>query len=120
MHTPANLHSHSPFFLSVWQVEALPLLAGRGVDGGAIVADPDPGSSAFFTARFGIGIHDRKNSDLGSGNNVPDHISGSLVQYFGLKMFSQSVSSVLQVRIQNPMLFAPGSGIMDGKIQIWG
>jgi hypothetical protein len=35
--------------------------------------------------------------------NIPDHISESLVQFFGLKIFEFFVSSVLQ--IQSPMIF---------------
>jgi hypothetical protein len=42
------------------------------------VADPDPGSGAFFTPRSGI--RDGKNQDPGSGAgmNIPVHISESL------------------------------------------
>jgi hypothetical protein len=35
------------------------------------LADPDPGSGAFLTPGFGMG----KKSRLGSGMNIPDHIS---------------------------------------------
>jgi hypothetical protein len=101
---PASLHSHSLFFL---QVEALPLLAVGGVDGGARVADPDPGCSAFLPLDLGSGSMIEKILIWDPGINVPDHISESLVQYFGLKMFKFFVSSVLQIRIQNPMLFCP-------------
>ncbi len=46
------------------------------------VADPDPGSGAFLTPGSGMG----KKSRSGSGMNIPDHISESLEQNFGLKI----------------------------------
>jgi hypothetical protein len=48
------------------------------------VADPDPGSGAFFLSRDPGRV---KNQDKGSGSgmNIPDHISESLATIFWVK-----------------------------------
>jgi hypothetical protein len=48
-----------------------------------VVAYPDPGCSAFLTP--GSGIQDGKNPDSGSGLNIPDHFSESIVTIFWVK-----------------------------------
>jgi hypothetical protein len=54
-------------------------------------------------------------SDPGSGMNIPDHISGSLLykETFGLK--NTYLNSLMWIRD----LFDPGSRIRDGKIRTW-
>jgi hypothetical protein len=44
------------------------------------VADPDPGSGAFFTPDPGSGMD--KKSESGSGMNKPNHISENLETIF--------------------------------------
>jgi hypothetical protein len=73
------------------------------------IADPDPGSDAFLTPGSGMkkiqiwdpinltpGSGKEKNSDLGSGINIHDHISESLVSTFWLKNTSR-------IRIRDPV-----------------
>jgi hypothetical protein len=48
---------------------------------GSSVADPDPGSVAFFTPGSGMG----EKSGSRSGMNNPDHISKSLETVFWVK-----------------------------------
>jgi hypothetical protein len=60
-----------------------------------------------------------KNQDPypGSGMNIPDHISESLKQFFGLKILKFfDADPDLGSGIRN--LFDTGSGIQDGKIRI--
>jgi hypothetical protein len=54
---------------------------------------------------------EKKNSDSGSGLNIPDHFSESLLTVFGLNY----LNSLMRIRIRN--LFNPRS-VMDGKIRI--
>jgi hypothetical protein len=51
------------------------------------VADPDPGSGAFFTSGSGMGRKGRS----GSGMNILDHISESLETIFGLKILKSGI-----------------------------
>ncbi len=46
--------------------------------------DPDPGSGEFLNP--GPGWVKNHDPDLGSGMNIPDHISESLETIFGLKI----------------------------------
>jgi hypothetical protein len=46
----------------------------------------------------------------------PDHISESFETIFGLKY--RYLYSLMRIRIRDPNIFDPGSGIWDGKIRI--
>jgi hypothetical protein len=61
------------------------------------VADPNPGSGVLMTPGSGTEKNRIRVRDPGSGMNIPDHISESLKQFFGL------------MRIRN--LSNPGSGM---------
>jgi hypothetical protein len=70
------------------------------------VADPDPGSSDFFTSASGIRIRDpgwKTNLDPGSGINIPNHFPESSETVFWVK------NTLCGSGIRN--LFDPGSGI---------
>ncbi len=74
----------------------------------ASLTDPDPGSGAFWPMDPGFGVD--KKSRYGSGMNIPDHISESLITIFFVKNW---LSLWCGSGIRN--LFDPGSGIRDGK-----
>ncbi len=74
------------------------------------VADPDPGSDAFFHPWIqDPGCVKSKDPDPGSGMNNPDHISWSLETIFWVKIlefFDADLGSGMEKF---------GSGIRDGK-----
>jgi hypothetical protein len=65
------------------------------------VADPDPGSGAFFLSSSGM----EKNRDPDPGNK-PDHFSESLETDFGVQKY---LNSLMRIRIRDHV--HPGSGI---------
>jgi hypothetical protein len=72
-------------------------------------ANQDPGSGAFLTPGYGMGIKSGSGSGSEFEMNNPDHISESLETIFGLKYL------ISLMRTRDPGWKKFGSGIQDGK-----